>query len=319
MSKELEQLIASLEKNHETVKANAAGGFRDDRILSVPLGKTVVRILPPVPGSGLADPWVKKFHHTFHSAVNGQLVTLDCPTSVGMPCRICENNMKLYADKTEASKRIASKYKRKQGFACNVFVKESKETSEVGYVKVYRYGIKVQEKMKKGLEIHGIVYLPNEDGSDFVIYKEIKKTPEGDFPDYDSSSWYPKTSLAKDDKKTMEIIKQGYDLKEFQAQIDEKDPDLSDAFHRHVLGETSGPAEVEAPVKARKDLTEGPTPAPSFEEDLPEDKPEIINMREEIEGKEEVPSVDEGPDLSDDDEIDEEALLAELEASMKDE
>ena len=297
MSKELKELIKQLEKNHDTVKASAAGGFKDERVLSIPLGKTIVRILPPVPGSGIAEPWVRKYHHTFHSQATGQLVTLDCPTSFGMNCALCDNNTKLWADKSEASQELARKFKRKVGFAANVYVKESKESGEEGNVKVYSYGVKVMDIIKKGMEIQGIVYMPTVDGADFVIYKEMKNVGGGvEFPNYDSSQFIHGKALAGTDDKIMSIIQQGYDLKEFEADIPDSDKNLAKAFKRHVLGDTS------------------PEPEP----EKVEEKAPIINMREKIEKSDDDIPVVEDPVIEEEDEIDEKALLAELEASMKD-
>jgi len=133
----VDEVLAYLEESLEETKKQVenegrGGGGGDDRILRLSSGncKVRVRILPPLPIFGILTPWVKKYIHMFNSSATDELMTFDCPWSESKPCKICMNNKKLWDAGDEASKNLARRYKRKDSFAVNVYVRDNSGQGE---------------------------------------------------------------------------------------------------------------------------------------------------------------------------------------------
>jgi len=148
--------------------------------------------------------------------------------------------------------------------------------------------------MKDALEDIGPFYSPTEAGADFIINKKIVKTEDREYANYDSSMFLPGVALADSKAEMAEILQKCIDLNEFAYKENEHDMMLKAAFETHVLGKFGD----EVPEKPVVD---------SVADQAPEkEKPPIVDMREEIEKKEEKKAPE--ADVT----VDEDALFKEI-------
>lgn len=299
---ELQALLDSLKGDFEDVKDKSKNDqYGDNRFLRLSNGKTTVRILPPKPGSGQIQPWIKKFIHSFESMATGGFETFDCPWTYRQPCKICQNNSRLWNEGDDSSIGLARKFKRKVAYATNAYVLETEgdDKNIVGEIKILRFGKKIYDKLVDALEMVGMFYDPV-NGADFIIVKRQL----GEYPNYDSSMFVnPGTRIGNmKDAEIMKIMDGAHDLKQFEAQIDENDPNLEKVFRQHCMGEES--------VEEKP-----PLPLP--------DRPSSVDLDEKTELKDQAVAKDEenpAGDVVDDnvaaDAVDDADFLAELDAEL---
>lgn len=292
--KEVDAILEYIEKSYDQARKqieDESSGGGDERVLKLANGNTKVRvrILPPLPQFGILTPWVKKYIHTFNSVATDELLTLDCPWSLGLPCKICMNNKKLWDAGDDASRNLARRYRRKESYAVNVFVRDSATNAEDnGKVKVYRFPKKVYQKLKSAMDDIGAFYSPTEAGADFIINKTIVKTEEREFANYDQSMFVTGVPLAGSKTDMATILRQCHDLNDFGYKPNESDPMLKTAFETHVLG------------KRQVEKTIDP---------VADQKPSIKNARDEMQQTSES---DDTPSEV----LDEEALMEEIMADL---
>jgi hypothetical protein len=173
-------------------------------------GSALIRFLPEPEGEEV--PWIMYFSHGFES-VNGWLIE-NCRTTLnGDKCPVCENNGVLWKA-GEHNHDLVKKRKRKQSYVSNVLVlNDPKHPEHNGEVFLYRYGVKVYQKIK------GQMFPPKEEleelksepvnifdfwsGKNFIL--KIKK--EDGYPNYDDSKFSDKISELMDgDEKKLEHI-----------------------------------------------------------------------------------------------------------------
>jgi len=144
------QKQSNVEKFIEAGKKEQSSFSADDRFWKPTLDKAgnafvVLRFLP-APDSEI--PWVKYFSHGFKGD-SGQWFIENCPTSIGQSCPVCEANSVLW----ESDKDTVRKRKRRVHYVSNILVvKDSGEPENNGKVFLYKYGVKVFEKLMEAME-----------------------------------------------------------------------------------------------------------------------------------------------------------------------
>lgn len=241
-------------------------------------GMAVIRFLPTSMEDGNESPWVKKYNHGFQDK-NGWLI-YDCPTSIGRPCPVCEENTLLWNTDTESNKNLARKRKRKLNIYSNILViNDPKNPENNGKVFVFKYGKSIFDKIELALQ-------PKFEGEEpldpfHVLYGadfRIKITTVDGYRNYDLSTFDPPSALFDgDEEKIIEVYKKQYPL---HVYIDE------DVFYSYEE------------IKKRLDYVLGrTTPA----------TPSQLNTQESINHEsnyvETSPSDFEGMDKSDEDEL----------------
>lgn len=124
-------------KEHEwTLQTDAAGN-----------GQAVIRFLPANPNNPDAVPFVKLYSHGFKMA-NGKWFIELCPSTIGLPCPICEHNSALWNSGIEEDKKVASNQKRKTRYYANILViKDPSNPENNGKVRVFSFGQKIMDKI----------------------------------------------------------------------------------------------------------------------------------------------------------------------------
>ena len=100
---------------------NRKADYSDDRFWELTRdkagnGMAVIRFLP--------DPnheeFVRMYTHGFKH--KGKYFIENCPTSIGLPCPVCEANKELWATESEANQKIVRDRKRKVNYISNINV-----------------------------------------------------------------------------------------------------------------------------------------------------------------------------------------------------
>jgi hypothetical protein len=182
-------------------------------------GEATVRFLP---GGGGHDEeaYVEVYSHAFKGSTGKWLIE-GCPTTIGQTCAICDENRKLWAEGKESIVRgddDSPGRKRKLSYYSNVYVIDDPVNPDNnGKVKIYKYGVKILDKIKLALNPASKRKKPLEvfdlfKGADFniIINKKMK------YWNYDDSEFLESEPLLEgDEDKLEEIYNSLYDLTEF--------------------------------------------------------------------------------------------------------
>jgi hypothetical protein len=196
----------------------------DNRIWTPKMGKSgtgeaTVRFLPGGGGND-EEAYVEVYSHAF-KGITGKWLIEGCPTTIGQPCCICDGNRKLWSEGKESVVRGDDDNpgrKRKLNYYSNVYIIDDPVNPENnGTVKIYKYGVKILDKIKlalnpaskrkKSLEVFDMFK-----GADFNIIINKK----GKYWNYDDSEFLDSEPLLDgDEEKLEEIYNSLYDLTEF--------------------------------------------------------------------------------------------------------
>jgi len=109
-------------------------------------GFAVIRFLPAKSDEDV--PFVKTYSHGFQGPA-GKWFIDECPTTIGQDCPVCTANGPLWATGLESDKELVRKRKRKQAYIANVLiVSDPKNPDNEGKVKLFKFGIKIFDKIK---------------------------------------------------------------------------------------------------------------------------------------------------------------------------
>lgn len=182
-------------------------------------GEATVRFLPG--GGGHDEETYVEVHSHAFKGTTGKWMIENCPTSIDQSCPICDQNRKYWAEGKESIVRGDDDNpgrKRKLNYYSNVYIIDDPENPENnGTVKIYKYGVKILDKIKlaskpaskrkKPLEVFDLFK-----GADFNIIINKK----GKYWNYDDSEFLdPEPLLGGDEEKLEEIYNSLYDLTEF--------------------------------------------------------------------------------------------------------
>ena len=191
---------------------------QDDRIWKPTIDKTgnsyaVIRFLPPCDGEEL--PWVRIFNHGFKGP-GGWLID-NCPTTIGLPCPVCESNTELWGTGSQDNQNLARDRKRKLKHMSNIYViKDPGNPDNEGKVFLYSYGKKIFDKLNDLMRPQFEDETPV-NPFDFwggANFKLKYRTVDG-YGNYDKSEFDSSAPLSDDDAKMENIYKQCHSLEEF--------------------------------------------------------------------------------------------------------
>ena len=274
--------FASLEKNRnnfsklaeeleKTSQPQSNSSSQDDRFWKPTIDKTgnsyaVIRFLPPCDGEEL--PWVRIFNHGFKGP-GGWLID-NCPTTIGLPCPVCESNTELWGTGSQDNQNLARDRKRKLKHMSNIYViKDPGNPDNEGKVFLYSYGKKIFDKLNDLMRPQFEDETPV-NPFDFwggANFKLKYRTVDG-YGNYDKSEFDSPAALMEDDSKMESIYKQCHSLEEFVAPSAFKTYDqLKDRLDK-VLGVTSpvGTAETRDMYEDNSSSQESMFTKPTFKE-----------------------------------------------------
>lgn len=201
-------------------------------------GSAIIRYLPALPGDEY--PFVQIYNHAFQGLM-GKWFIEPCPTTLGLPCPVCEANKLLLNSGTDANKKLADSRKRKMNYLANVFVvKDTKAPEKEGKVFLFKFGVKIMDKLKDMIappfgDTEPIDPFDAEEGANFRL--RVIKT--GSFPDY-SKSEFEKPSPLGDAQAIEAALKQRYSLSEIVDPKQFKSYDDLKAKFQQVCGPEVG-------------------------------------------------------------------------------
>ena len=285
--------FASLKKNRgnfaklteqleATVSPQKTSSNRDDRFWKPQTDKSgngyaLIRFLPPSEGEEL--PWARVFNHGFKGP-GGWLIE-NCPTTIGKPCPVCEENTRLWNTGDKDNQNIVRERKRKLKYISNIYVVNDPSNPENnGQVFLYSYGKKIFDKLN---DLMRPEFADEQEVNPFDLWEganfKLKIRQVEGYTNYDKSEFEGVSALSDDDSQLETIYNKQYSLEEFTApeafksyeQIQERLNKVlgsvqmtrtADEDFAPVIDETPPPAPsrtVEAPTFAKKEV---PTPTP---------------------------------------------------------
>ena len=285
--------FASLKKNRgnfaklteqleATVSPQKNSSNRDDRFWKPQTDKSgngyaLIRFLPPSEGEEL--PWARVFNHGFKGP--GGWLIANCPTTIGKPCPVCEENTRLWNTGDKDNQNIVRERKRKLKYISNIYVVNDPSNPENnGQVFLYSYGKKIFDKLN---DLMRPEFADEQEVNPFDLWEganfKLKIRQVEGYTNYDKSEFEGVSALSDDDSQLETIYNKQYSLEEFTApeafksyeQIQERLNKVlgsvqmtrtADEDFAPVIDETPPPAPsrtVEAPTFAKKEV---PTPTP---------------------------------------------------------
>jgi len=192
-------------------------------------GSAVLRFLPAFPGEDF--PFVRIWNHAFQ--VDGKWLIDNCPTTLNRPCPVCESNTALW---NKGNKDVASIRKRKMNYISNVLVvRDPKQPENEGKVMLFKYGVKIFDKLKDAIDPQFPDVLPMDpfdayEGANF----RLRITMNSGFRDYGKSSFDEPSAIGNEDR-IASVLDQRQSLVEIIAPHQFKDYDeLKEKFDRLV-------------------------------------------------------------------------------------
>ncbi len=217
LKKKSQANIDALSKEIDKI-SKGSESYKDDRFWSPERDKSgngyaVIRFLPPAEGEDL--PWARMFSHGFQG--KGGWFIENCPTTLGLPCPVCEGNNELWNSGVESDKEIARQRKRKLSYISNIYVvSDPANKQNEGKVFLYKYGKKIfdkiSEKMKPQFEDESPM-----NPFDFwegANFKLKIRTVQG-YVNYDKSEFEQPSALHEDDEVLEKIYNSQHKLNEF--------------------------------------------------------------------------------------------------------
>lgn len=167
----------------------SGGGKADGRIWRYSEDKegTAIATMRLLPYDDNKAPYVQKYVHNFVND-RGDRVALDCPTTWGDPCPICEQNQKDYKVMgDEERKQILSPRYRIQVQWINALILDDQgDASNNGKLKIFSYRKKIHDSIMNGY--NGDPKLGEEPKELFDVYDahnfRFVKLKDGKYPDY---------------------------------------------------------------------------------------------------------------------------------------
>jgi len=202
------------------------------------------RFVPDVNGNF----YKKYYYHLFRSG--GQWFSTLCPKTHDFSnyCPFCSVNSKLYMG-TQADKKSAYTYKRKEKYAGNFYLvkdprdNEADEEDKVeGKVKIYDFPGKVESKLKEEItdQENGLglsIFDPGEEGYNFII-KVLATKPDKNkkvWPDYSASLFSRKPGPLGTEKEIDEIMANTFDIDEFINNMERSEDDIISVLKQEMV------------------------------------------------------------------------------------
>lgn len=218
----------NIHKRMEDEANNQGGANTDKRMYKPKFGKdgTFSALLRFLPAPGDEIPFVKKFNHRFKDK-NGEY-NEECPTTIGMPCPVCEKNREMWATDEKTVKRRS---RGKSGISNIMVISDPQVPANNGKVFLFRYGKRILDKVlntcfpdekliKTGAK--AINVFDYYTGANFRLIGAKVNTDGNVYPDYTASQFDSPSVLGagpnnpQGDEALIETVeKQLYSLKEF--------------------------------------------------------------------------------------------------------
>lgn len=162
-------------------------------------GVAEIRFLPELPED---VPVVKLFNHYYQDKQTKKWFIGNCPTTLNLPCPVCEHNVELW-DTGDAGQKIAKDRKRKLSYIANILViKDPANPENEGKVFLWKFGKKIYDKLyakiKPTYEFEEKINpFDPEEGANFLLKGTVLKVEGKDTLSYDQSAFQGVSNLSK--------------------------------------------------------------------------------------------------------------------------
>ncbi len=244
------------DKAVEDIKnTNKKQSFKDERFWEVEKDKksgkgiAVIRFIPTIKGEVFSE-YFQHFFPYFVGKASKKWYVDYCLTTLKKDCPICDKNKELWDTGLESDKDTARSRKRIKKYVSNIcVVKDLANPENEGKVFLFKYGIKIMEKLQsvmiedeeqKKAGIPQKIFVPFNlyDGANFNL---ILKTVEVDgekMTSYDDCKFDDQAPFqGGDDKKIEKYLKQTYSLGEFVDENNYPKYDATIKKLRNILGD----------------------------------------------------------------------------------
>lgn len=158
---------------------------------------SIVRFLPDLDENNPLGFLVENLTHDL--MINGKKKTVACGKMYGESCPICELSQKYYDEKSpDYNKELGYKFYRKKNYIGQVIVRETPiEHDHEQLVKLIEFGPKIFKQIQAAFQSGDLENPPYEfeGGHNF----RINKTKSGEYADYGTSSFAPRSSNVEED------------------------------------------------------------------------------------------------------------------------
>lgn len=199
-----EQFLENKKKNSDGIYRPSYKDAKDPREGY----KATIRFLPNLSKDGKIKPFgIEKHLHYAKLTNNPELKGYySCKKNFENDCPICDLYWEYYNSKNAVENEKAKMIKRNTKYYSYVYIVEDENRPELeGKIMVYSYGYKIREKIQaqwkgeidgKKIKVHDLA-----NGKDFKLIVKKNSTPEGDFPNYDSSQFLERSPIKINGKK----------------------------------------------------------------------------------------------------------------------
>lgn len=253
------------EKDSKSKKWNDDRLFRPDWKAAVAKNKFyTIRFLPDQEGNPFVHYYTHSFQYPNSDGTGKKWYINNCISTFGWDpkCPICAKNSEYYDSAFESDKALGKERARKQHWVSNVLVvNDPINPDNNGKVFLYKYGYKIYQKIEKQM-FPSEIDLADEDFQEFVPFDlfngadfKLKITMQGEYPNYDTSSWSKIKAVANGDETKLDaIMEQTHDLSEFldpkkYPTVEETNTQLA-----HILGVAPKVEEQEEEEEVQEEL-----------------------------------------------------------------
>jgi hypothetical protein len=209
-------------------------------------GRGIIRFLPENEESEKSLPVVEIYTHFISTApVSGgvpRFIYDLCPTTIGLPCPICEANRELHLSGDKANIELAKTRNKSTSFVSNILViKDEKKPENNGKVFLFAFKFKIKTLLDNALNPEFTTDTPfdpfapyNSYNLDYRILGQKLKTT------YSTSVWEKnRSSLSDDDDEVERILSERYDLASlFEPDLFRPYEDLKERFNSIITMDT---------------------------------------------------------------------------------
>lgn len=240
---------------------------KNENLFKAETGKTyVVRFLPYMPNP--YNTMIEFKNHGWESRQTGRYISVPCLKSWGKSevCPCCETRFAELKIGTEAAKNKARLLRQKTMHFANIYIIESPNESEIGQVKIWRYGAEINKIVQSAIvgedaeEYGKRIFDLSTNGIDFRIRAEMKGTGREATPTYVSSKFVTKPrDLGLSASEIQGIYDRAHDLTTMLPPKKTAD-ELQKVLNEHYFTKAEGASAIPQYVSEPDDEDEIPTP-----------------------------------------------------------
>jgi len=168
---------------------------------------------------------VKKYSYWLTDPLTGDSFSVDCPSSVGQKSTLQDAFWKLKKSQSVAEQKLSEKFKRRENYYALIqIVKDENDPSNVGKIKVFKFGQKLNKVLQDELQPeYGTPYNPFDPLKGRLM--SLTVTVQGGFNNYDLSKFVGEAAPLMIDGTPIQATQ--VDMNRLSEHLKANSPDLS--------------------------------------------------------------------------------------------